>query len=700
MPIKCLFLGFLLSLFMSNSALAYSKEWKFDVPSKEFPSFFSSDERVDFLLNDFFARHWFAIPGPTPYTGNQQTLWREWDSLNTAWVDTSRSKAHEHDYKQDLKKFFLEIEMDDQGYVYTYPPDSGYRNNLGWPFPDYTHSDGRATGWDWDVQARTEDGWTISKGNTMEIKDNVWRFRISRGGYIESPGCKIEAFQSPYIIVQIASKISGDWKLEWQTEADPTWNKEKSYPFSAEDSEGFHDYYVPVWRNQTWRGNIVRLRLSPPEAITSDGVEVKLHRVHCAYDTRHAINNTNYILGAWRYYLWTGDDDFLKRDMDRIRRAAHFLRHYLQGDKEGIVILDWWGHDGTSGIKPMHIGYGMGSDYYDILPMGYKTAITNTYYIASLKAMAELENIAEKRRDLGVPKNPFGEDAESFRKQADRAAKTASKTFWDDDKGRFIGCIDAEGVSHDYGFIVANEEAMFYGMAGDEQANKILEWIDGERIIEGDTSTGKDIWRWRIAPRVSTKRNIEWYIFVWYAPESIPWGYQIQDGGTVAYLSFYDIMNRLKYKDPEDAWSHLANILDWYEEVWNEGGYRKYYTKKDRGTLQGGGPPGGIGIDREFTETTLVPLTMLYGFMGIDARPEGLVIQPRLPKDLEYAGIKKLCYRGAIFTIKVTNSSIEIECMENPNNLAFMFDGKKLDGCFKIQKDIDKGKRAILIPQR
>ena len=63
-----------------------------------------------------------------------------------------------------------------------------------------------------------------------------------------------------------------------------------------------------------------------------------------------------------------------------------------------------------------------------------------------------------------------------------------------------------------------------------------------------------------------------------------------------------------------------------------EGGYRAYYAKPGRGLMQGGGPPGGLGMDQEFMESVLVPQVMLYGFLGLTPEPGGFSIAPRLPK--------------------------------------------------------------------
>lgn len=106
-----------------------------------------------------------------------------------------------------------------------------------------------------------------------------------------------------------------------------------------------------------------------------------------------------------------------------------------------------------------------------------------------------------------------------------------------------------------------NLEAIHYGLVSEAQARSILQWIDGKRLIPGDTSQGADIYRWRFAPRATTKRNLETYVWVWSHPESIAWGDQVQDRGAVLGFSYFDLMARLQTHGPDDAWARLKQIL-------------------------------------------------------------------------------------------------------------------------------------------
>jgi hypothetical protein len=98
-------------------------------------------------------------------------------------------------------------------------------------------------------------------------------------------------------------------------------------------------------------------------------------------------------------------------------------------------------------------------------------------------------------------------------------------------------------------------------------------------------------------------------------------------------FSYFDLMARLKTLGPDNAWQRLQAILEWFREVQNEGGYRAYYAKPRRGKLQGGGTPGGLGLDQEFLESVLVPQVMLYGFLGFQPTADGFSLAPALPKD-------------------------------------------------------------------
>jgi hypothetical protein len=102
----------------------------------------------------------------------------------------------------------------------------------------------------------------------------------------------------------------------------------------------------------------------------------------------------------------------------------------------------------------------------------------------------------------------------------------------------------------------------------------------------------------------------------------------------------------------EEEMARLREVLDWFHETQIAGGYRAYYAKDPaRGSMQGGNVPGGLGLDREFFESILVPQVMLYGFLGFQATPEGFRIHPRLPKDWPELTITRIHLHDAVMDV-------------------------------------------------
>ncbi|MFM8335016.1 MAG: hypothetical protein ACKODK_05610, partial [Opitutaceae bacterium] len=234
-----------------------------------------------------------------------------------------------------------------------------------------------------------------------------------------------------------------------------------------------------------------------------------------------------------------------------------------------------------------------------------------------------------------------------------------NRIFWSEETGRFVAGPDVTGARHDYGFTFLNTDAIHYGFATEAHARSILDWLDGKRLVAGDTSTGADIYRFRFGPRSTTRRNIEYYFWGWSRPESIPFGGQVQDGGAVLGWSYMDLSARLKTDGPDAAWARLREIAAWLAEVQAEGGYRAYY-KKQGAVLQGDGAAGGLGLDREFFESLLVPQIMLRGFLGLTPTAEGCVIDPRLPADFPSLTIDRIRVKGLVLSVTASREAIHV----------------------------------------
>jgi hypothetical protein len=286
----------------------------------------------------------------------------------------------------------------------------------------------------------------------------------------------------------------------------------------------------------------------------------------------------------------------------------------------------------VEGKKVVLPGEGIGSNYWDLLPFGGEDALATIYYYDALLDLADLEGLIAAHPEWNVAAGADAFDPADLRRHAQEVKDYGGNRFWNEKTGRF-GTVDLDGGMHDYGWTFLNNEAIYYNFATPPQAKSIRDWISGRRNVPGDTSQGPDIYRWRFGPRSSTLRNSDYYFWAWSNPESIAWGYQVQDGGGVLGWSYHDLMARLMVDGPDDAWRRLKDILVWFEETQAAGGYRAYYSDPTRGTMQGGNMAGGLGLDREFFESILVPQVMLYGFLGFKPTADGCEISPRLPGD-------------------------------------------------------------------
>jgi hypothetical protein len=287
------------------------------------------------------------------------------------------------------------------------------------------------------------------------------------------------------------------------------------------------------------------------------------------------------------------------------------------------------------------------------------------YMLAAVDRTADLHRQMERHPEWGMPSPPQRLRAEQLERIAQSIRRTSQILFWNDTTGRYAACLDEDRLLHDYGYTYLNAEAIHYGLATPSQAQTIYDWIDGRRSVFGDTSQGKDIYHFRFAPRATTKRNIDWYMFAWADPESIPWGGQVQDGGAVLAWSYHDVMSRLAVRGSSNAWERLCEIARWYAEVRQEGGYRAYYSKPGRGTLQGCGTAGGLGLDCEFAENLLVPLTIVEGFAGIHPTVEGCKIRPRLPNESPILVIRKLFLHGHQVEVELSSDQITLKSVSS-----------------------------------
>lgn len=381
------------------------------------------------------------------------------------------------------------------------------------------------------------------------------------------------------------------------------------------------------------------------------------------YDTRHFTTNSNMISAISRHVAWTRDLSYLRHGLPRARLAMEYQLGPLQG-ADGLLVGNAAGQTGRNGA--------WGGNYWDILPFGNKDAFANIYFFNSLERMAELEGMAN---DLLTPSElqaaanngPAGRAPDFYRALMETTKRRFTETFWLESEGRFAGCVDVDGVVRDYGFTFINLEALAYGLGTEQQATRIFDWLEN-----GTTSSGEaDIYsRWIFAPRATTIHNPPnggpqtprptWYYSGW---GGTPWETQAQNGGAILYVSGYDLLARSRFLGAENVDQRMRAIVGRYAMPDRlMGGSPLYLGERTQGGP--GGTGGAVGVEGEFPESGLAPAAFLRTVLGIEAKRDGLYIQPDLPASLDHAGVENISYAGQLWRVAVTRDQVVIESVD------------------------------------
>ena len=689
--------------------------------------FYSSDEKLDTFLNDFYMRHSrsqeeTAINDMQLGTGG--TAWKSWESMSLVWFDSTNTNFRKDSFSL-LKQWLYSAPVDDYGYCWSTMASleqadvtpAGNNFGMGWPFPNYDGSNM----YDWEFngyKADDTEGWTVETDGTLVssvIGNGLWTNKIKNSSEIsfsrDMGSYGIPTEDAPYLEMDIRWCVDGlftdnsvdDIYLSWQVLGSNEWYTAKQSDYTARSMDITANYanhiYMPMYLHPAWgtdnQVTALKITVKARENESLNG-EVNLNCVRGNYDSRQIDNGFNLVDAVKLYYEFTGDKKILEDTLNRCRKVAMFMVYNLGGESGLVDLSNLVGHNG--GVIADGVSQTIASSYWDVLSLSPKSLYAQVLYYQTLQNLAYLEKSA-KAEGITLEKpviklNEGGEIAYEFdadylqtlakkvAREVQRPVDTQNKTgFFDTKKGRFIEGFNKHGNVVDYGSTIFNNMVVAAGMATQEQSEKVVSWISGERIVEGDEATGYEgdpdeylsygIYDYEFAPRTTTVKNYEQYTSGHYTEASKAYSASCQDGGAILFTSYYDLMARIQTKGVDDAYSRLKSIRDWYLKIYDyaeENGYggaqfyRSYYASEVGIPLQGMNVAGSLGLDSEFLENAIVYSVVPFGFFNLESKDvKTLSVTPNIPKELSFWRMENLMYNGIIYDMEIANDYVILE---------------------------------------
>lgn len=607
----------------------------------------------------------------------------------------------------------------------------------GWPFPGYSSANNNGAERSLCYGENFSDGaggWTVNgiDGVASPLNKAVKYLEVSFNGkpnenlILQSPeigknGAGIDTtlysnmIEFELLLEDVSSQAGmvcsdiEDLYIEWRTaesreeHGDDYWFEVSQKEFACAPEE-FSSYtmlrtYFPMYLNADWDGKHVtdvRIVLKP-KAGKSLSVFGKMNYFYFMGDNSNTVNVGNFIETLEKYVTFNNDTELLKNQITRARRAILYELYVLNG-KKGYTDLSCY----RGRALTQDIGYLNQNGFWDMYPTGNRNAESDAYFYIALKSLARLERFLSDAgisvdteasisyiRDGKTKTAVYDETAESLDALAEKVKDTICKNiseggFWNPETGRFAWAIyddqprtGMKGGAMDYGHTELNLLLIYYGIPTAEQSASIFSWLDGERTVDGDTSTGEDIYLYEFAPRSTTRQNNVDHNSMWAITNGNQgWATSCQNGGTCLFIAYYDLLARADCLGIENAYKRIKSVEKWYEEVLAIGGqgynfYDEYYLNKfffdetgnpDQWTVQGSGSNGAIGIPGEFYESATLYATIPYMFFGLSASEYNtLSVSPELPAGITWFQLDNLRYSDITYSCKIEKNKVVID---------------------------------------
>ena len=639
----------------------------------------------------------------------------EWNSMAYYWYNSfegyTNATGNNEDRIAGLRKVLSSVPVDDYGYVWSsndrvrdaYSEISTGEQKMGWPFPNnetvntaHWEFNGSDSGsWSSNINAKVGSG--LYSKNVSNQSSNI---TFTSNSFSSLTSKKIYTKYAPLLEFELriddATNVE-DIYVWYTTSSSKSFSEDKKVSvnekaFIKYDYNGKYEHvlYLPMYAESAWgESTSTYVKQLKIEIVLKSGKSISgnvgLNYVRPTLDTRMSNNNSILISSLRTDYDNTGDLTYLQENITRARKAMNFLMQmydstrglkkesYLVGHGGTKEDLTWLGKATTDSIANS-----ISQGYWDIMYMPEYDFQSNMYFYKAVRDMAYLEEVladngftvdasaatiktATRNRTTGTSAYNYDLDsvANTVLTNLRQTTENTNHTgFWDATDGRFVaGYASGEGKWYDYGYVAWNLEAIYYGIATEEQATAIMNWLSKE----------KNLYKYEFAPMSNTVTGDADMLNGQYAAQKDSW-VNCQFGGAIMYTSFYDLMARIETNGADDAFARLTAIQEWYKEIYNyyeaNGSdpydfYRYYYDNKGI-QCQGMGTNGAVGLDREFLESFLPVSAVAYGFFGIEANGNTLEVAPELPADLTHWSMENLAFNFVKYDLTIYENAIQL----------------------------------------
>lgn len=438
----------------------------------------------------------------------------------------------------------------------------------------------------------------------------------------------------------------------------PAWDEWDALKFSWTNHGGHRDLLVKQFPTINRINGVAGTTGAQPDGYLWSWTNLETwpdnNAFHHGLGSYHFEQLPRFVTGVCLLTSWSRDGGFLAQMLPRVESVMdRYLLTVLHGDRTVLTTPSRQPNgtisDGTSAGRP--------SNYMDEMRAGHQDAWASASFYTALQAMADLERLAGR---LGR--------AERYAALARAFPDRYSDVFWNPATNRYAGWVDATGTVHDYGLTFVNLEAVARGLASEEQADAVLNFLTQPAeptsgipkpacnlpasAHPGSTVAYQDVY----GPRSTTHRLPDTAWDGWSDPSCgrRPYGAGLEEGGSFLWECHYDILARLRSLDADAALDTFTTML------------ARVHSDSQRLTMWYPGRTVDdfgesfveVGTNSPFPESGISVLPVVYGFLGLRAAPSGLEVTPALPHSLLSLAAGGVSYGTQQLTVHVSRADI------------------------------------------